>query len=354
MMGIDLPRCRGCVLVDAMQFVPILVVGFTIALMATPISRQLAMRLGVVDKPNQRKIHSDHKPLMGGLAIFSAFSLSLLLFGIVGADGGKVAAILGGATILATVGLLDDRFNLGVKIRLVAMIGASALMIASGIQIHLFNNAWLDIPLTIFWVVALTNAMNFLDNMDGLTAGLSFICALFFLLIGLAEGLPLVSSIAAALLGGALGFLIYNFNPASTFMGDMGALVLGYTLAALGIMLEFGRQPLSVTWIVPILVLGVPILDINLVILTRILEGRSPSQAGKDHVSHRLMSIGLSQRQTLLVLYSLCAFCGAMGLIVSEAPSDLALRLGVAMLALLFLIYVLMFYIRRRYQLTVQ
>ena len=334
-----------------MQFVPILVFGFAASLGLTPLSRQIAMRLGVVDKPNQRKIHLDHKPLMGGLAIYVAFTLSLLLFSppqhLV-----QLGAVLAGAAFLAFVGLLDDRYELGIKSKLVAQVIAAIMVIASGIFISLFKTSWLDYPLTVLWIVALTNAVNFLDNMDGLTAGLSAIAAAFFMGIAFTEGLTLVSSLAAAVLGSAVGFLVYNFNPASSFMGDMGALVLGFVLAVLGIKLEFADQPFSVTWMVPLLVLALPLFDICLVVVTRLAEGRSPGQAGKDHTSHRLMSLGLSQRKTLIVLYASCVFFGALGWLVSAAPASVAFWIGLFGLALLAVLYGLMFVIRQRYQLA--
>ncbi len=336
---------------DAMQFVPIMVFGFAASLGLTPVSRQIAMRLGVVDKPNQRKIHHDHKPLMGGLALYLGLALALILFSppqhMV-----EFGAVLAGAAFLALVGLMDDRYNLGIRVRLVAMVVAALALIFSGIQIHLFGTPWVDIPLTILWVLAVTNAANFMDNMDGLTAGFSAICSAFFMLIALTQGLTLVSSLAAALLGSAVGFLIYNFNPSSIFMGDMGALVLGFILAVLGIKLKFGTQPLGVTWMVPLLVLALPLFDICLVVFTRLLEGRSPAQAGKDHTSHRLMSLGLSQRQTLFILYSACAYFGMMGLVVSAAPPDVALGIGLANFALLAILFLVMMLIRRKFQLS--
>src|SRR5689334_2284458 len=260
---------------DAMQFVPILIVGFAASLGFTPVSRRIAMRLGVVDKPNQRKIHHDHKPMMGGLAIYGALVLSLLLFSPPQYLR-EFGAILAGAFFLGVVGLLDDRYNLGIRIRLVAMIIASLGLVASGISIQLFKSPWIDIPLTVLWVVTIINAANFMDNMDGLTAGFTAIAAGYFVVIAFSQGLTLVTSLAAALAGSAVGFLIYNFNPASVFMGDMGALVLGFVLAVLGIKIKFGVQPPSVTWMVPLLVLALPIFDITLVVVTRLLEGRSP------------------------------------------------------------------------------
>lgn len=334
---------------DSMQFVPILIVGFAASLGLTPLSRQLAMRLGVVDKPNQRKIHQDHKPMMGGLAIYVAFLISLLLFSpprhLV-----EMGALLSGTAFLALVGLVDDRYELGWSTKLIAQLIAASVLIAAGIHINLFRNPLIDYPLTLLWVLMLTNAVNFLDNMDGLAAGLTAIAAGFFLFIAYMEGLTLVSSLAAALLGSAVGFLIYNFNPASTFMGDMGALVLGFILSVLGIKLRFGEQPLSVTWMVPLLVLALPLFDISLVMLTRYLEGRKLTQAGKDHTSHRLLSTGLSQRQTLGLLYGFCIFFGTLGLLVSAAPPAVAFRVGIAGFVLLALLFGLMFYLRRRFQ----
>lgn len=336
---------------DALQFVPILMFGFAASLGLTPLSRQVAMRLGVVDKPNQRKIHLDHKPLMGGLAIYAALALSLLLFSPP-QHMAEFGAVLAGAAFLALVGLMDDRYNLGIRIRLLAMTLAALALVAVGIQIRLFNTPLVDTPLTILWVLTVTNATNFMDNMDGLTAGFSAICAVFFLVIALTQGLTLVSSLAAALLGSAVGFLIHNFNPSSIFMGDMGALVLGFVLAVLGIKLRFSDLPVGITWMVPLLALALPLFDITLVVVTRLMEGRSPAQAGKDHTSHRLMSLGLSQRQTLLILYGACAYFGLMALVVSAAPPDVALGVGLANLALLGLLFVVMMIVRRRFQLN--
>ncbi|MCK6580544.1 MAG: undecaprenyl/decaprenyl-phosphate alpha-N-acetylglucosaminyl 1-phosphate transferase [Anaerolineae bacterium] len=336
---------------DPLLFVPVMVVGFATALGMTPLSRAIALRLGVVDKPNQRKLHTDHKPLMGGLAIFAGFTLAILLF-VLPHHLLELGALLLGAALLAVVGLIDDRYDLGIRVKLVAQAVAAGILILGGIHIQLFNTPLLDYPLTVLWVVTLTNAVNFLDNMDGLSAGLSAIAGLYFTFLAYNEGVALVGVLAAALAGSAIGFLIYNFNPASTFMGDMGALVLGFVLSALGIELRFGAQPLSVTWMVPILVLALPLFDICLVVFTRLSEGRSPGQAGKDHTSHRLLSLGLSQRRAIFVLYGGCAVFGALGVLVSREPPERALWIGFGALALLGGLFLLMMFIRRRYQLN--
>lgn len=334
---------------DTLQFLPIMVVGFAASLGLTPLSRQIAMRLGVVDKPSPRKVHQVPMPLMGGLAIYVAFALSLLLFSppqyIV-----EFGAVVAGATFLAFVGFMDDRRNLGIRTRLIAMAIAAVVLVVAGIQIRLFKTPWLDVPITIVWVMAICNALNFLDNIDGLAAGLSAIAAAFFLVIATMQGLTLVSSLAAALLGSAVGFLVYNFNPSSTFMGDMGSLVLGFVLSVLAIKLKFDAPTFDATWLVPVFVMVLPVFDINLVVFTRLAEGRSPGQAGKDHTSHRLMSLGFSQRQILFILYGMCTLFGILAVLVSAVPAAVGWQIGIVSLVVLAGLYAAMIYIRERYQ----
>lgn len=335
---------------DPLVFLPIMVVGFVMSLGLTPLSREIAMRLGVVDRPSSpRKANAEYKPLMGGLAMYTSFALALLLFSLPNYLM-ELGGVVLGATVLAGIGLWDDRYELGIRPKLLAMVLVALVLIVAGIQIRLFKTPWLDIPLTVLWIVTIINAVNFLDNMDGLAAGLSTIAAAFFMLIALIQGQTLVSSLAAAIFGSTLGFLVYNFNPASTFMGDMGALVLGLVLAVLGIKLSFEAQPLTITWMVPLLVLALPLFDIVLVVVTRLSEGRSPGEAGKDHTSHRLMSLGFRPRVTLFALYAFCILFGALGLLVSVAPPNVAFRLGLFGIGLLALLFVVMMSVRRRYQ----
>jgi UDP-GlcNAc:undecaprenyl-phosphate GlcNAc-1-phosphate transferase len=333
-----------------LQFIPIIIVGFATSLGLTPLSRQIAMRLGVVDKPNApRKTHKDHKPMMGGLAIYISLTLSVLLFSPP-QHIRELLAIVAGAGLLTVVGAFDDRYNLSWRLRFMMQFLAAGVLVLSGIQIRLFGIALIDIPITLLWVVALTNSTNFLDNMDGLTAGLTSIAAGWFLLIALTQGQVLVSLLAAAIFGSAVGFLTYNFAPSSTFMGDMGALPLGYLLATLAIKLNFAAQPLGVTWMIPILVLALPIFDINLVVWTRLAEGRSPTQAGRDHTSHRIQSVGFDARKTLFILYAMCALFGGIAFLVSAAPTYLAMRLGIFGIGTLLLLWACMWWIRARYQ----
>ncbi|MCY3832891.1 MAG: MraY family glycosyltransferase [Chloroflexi bacterium] len=330
-----------------LQFIPIMIVGFGAALCLTPLTRQIAMRLGVTASPSKRNIHSRHMPLMGGAAIYLAFVLSVLLFSppdhLI-----ELGAIVAGATLLALIGYLDDRRHLSPRIRLLVMTVAAAVAILSGVQIRLFNTPLVDIPLTLFWIVALINAVNWIDNMDGLAAGTAAITAGFFLLLALSQGQILVSMLAAAIFGSALGFLIYNYNPSSTFMGDMGAYTLGFVLAILAIKLKFAAQPLNVTWMAPVLVLALPILDINLAIFTRLLERRPLMQGGTDHVSHRLLRLGLTQRQTLTLLYLFSGAYGLVALAISQAAVERALVIGGGALATLVFIFCLLVILRWR------
>lgn len=330
-----------------LQFIPIMIVGFGAALCLTPLTRQIAMRLGVTAAPNKRNIHSRHVPLMGGAAIYVAFVLSALLFSppdhLV-----ELGAIVAGATLLALIGYLDDRRHLSPRIRLAVMTVAALVATATGVQIRLFNHGLIDIPLTLFWIVALINAVNWIDNMDGLAAGTAAIAAGFFLLLALSQGQVLVSMLAAALFGSAVGFLIYNFNPSSTFMGDMGAYTLGFVLAVLAIKLKFAAQSLNVTWMVPVFVLALPIVDMNLAIATRLLERRPLMLAAKDHIAHRLLNLGLSQRKTLALLYCFSIAYGLLALIISQAETNQALLIGGGGLLLLLLLFGLLIALRWR------
>jgi len=330
-----------------LQFIPIMIVGFGTSLCLTPLTRQLALRLGVTAAPNPRNIHRFYAPLMGGAAIYIAFVLSLLLFSPPDYLR-ELGAIVAGATMLAWVGYLDDRRHIRPLLRLAVMTFAALVAVLAGVQIRLFNIPLIDIPLSLFWIVALINAVNWIDNMDGLAAGSAAISAGFFLILALSQGQILVSMLAAAIFGSACGFLIYNFNPSSTFMGDMGAYTLGFVLAILAVKLKFAAQPLNVTWVIPILVLALPILDINLAIAARLLERRPLMQASKDHISHRILHLGASQRQTLILLYLLSIVSGFAALYISQAAVSLALALGGACLLLMGMLFLALLRIKPR------
>lgn len=307
-----------------MEFVPTMIASFLLALILTPAARRLAYRFDVLDQPSSRKVHTTATPYLGGMAIYGGLVLALLLFTpniyLV-----EMLVIGAGASWLALIGLIDDRNGLGFKIKLAAQALAAGGLVLAGIRIDLLGIPVIDAVLTVIWVVAITNALNFLDNMDGLAAGLTGIASGFFFILAVGEGQGLVASLAAAICGAAIGFLVFNFNPATIFMGDMGSQVLGFVLAVLAIKLRFST-PLSIaTWSVPVLVLGLPIFDITLVVFTRLREGRSPAEAGKDHTSHRLAQMGLGNRNAVLALYAACIALGSVAVWVSRSTPETAL-----------------------------
>ena len=267
----------------------------------TPIMRQLAPRLGLVDQPSSRKLHVSPTPLMGGVAMYGGIILVLLVF----QENFRVdqlASILIGATWMSFLGVWDDRWGITPLLKLAGQIAGALFLVLTGIQVDFLPYQALDVLVTVVWVVGITNAVNLLDNMDGLSGGIVATAAAYFLLMAIMSGQYLVGALAAALLGGCLGFLIYNFNPASIFMGDTGSLFLGFLLAALAIKLRFPDNFAVVTWMVPVMALGVPILDTSLVFVSRLRRGKNPlTTPGKDHLSHRLVGIGLTQKEAVLL-----------------------------------------------------
>ncbi len=301
------------------RYVLILASALLLAMGSTPIARWTARRLGVLDRPNARKLHASPIPLLGGVAIYVAFIAALVLFG----DRfyvNQVVGILLGATLVSFMGLWDDHRSLSPWLRLGGQILAAWILILSGVQVYLFEWNGLNLAITLLWVVGITNAFNFLDNMDGLSGGLAVIAAAFYLLMALMNDQYLVGALAAALLGACLGFLMYNFNPASIFMGDSGALFLGFVLAAVGIKLRFPENVHIVTWMVPVLVMGLPIFDMVLVVFSRLRRGLNPiTTPGQDHISHRLVKLGATPREAVLTCYLIAGALGVLALFVTQA-----------------------------------
>jgi len=291
---------------------------FLVALMVTALSipqiRRLAIGMGFVDLPAARKSHTEPIPLLGGVGIILGAMLALLLVVLFVYDTlpRTVIGLLLASGVVALVGLLDDRLGLPAWAKLAGQFVGFLVLAYFGIRVQLPIPDGLNYLITFIWLAGISNAINFMDNMDGLSAGISAVAAAFILLFGLVNGQFLVSALAAALLGACLGFLRYNFQPAQIYMGDAGSLFLGFLLAVLGIQLRFPENSSFVTWMVPVFVLGMAVFDMSLVVFSRIRRGISPNTAGKDHTSHRLVARGFSQREAVLILY-LCA--GALGMI---------------------------------------
>ncbi len=295
-----------------LPFVLIFLVALIVAMAATPVARRLAVVSGMVAIPNSRRAHQTPTPLLGGIAIYLGCAIALILFG----DRFYVAQLIGifvGATVVSFLGLWDDRSELPPLVKLAGQLVGAGLLMWTGIRVQIFPSLIIDGALTLLWIIGITNAMNLVDNMDGLSGGVATVASAFFLLLAVQSGQFLVASLAAALLGACLGFLYYNFNPASIFMGDSGSLFIGYVLAAVGLKLKFDNTDL-VTWMIPVLILGVPIFDTTLVVVSRLRRGVNPLVGGKDHISHRLVQLGWTHREAVMALY---LACGALGIIAT-------------------------------------
>jgi UDP-GlcNAc:undecaprenyl-phosphate GlcNAc-1-phosphate transferase len=305
-------------------------VGLIASMGLTVPVRQLALRVGMVDHPGPRKVHVQPMPLLGGLAIYLGVLIALL----VSMDGRALREVIGiyaGATLVAVVGVLDDRGLLHHQIKLFgAMPAAAIILLASGIRAQVFSNiwpgtpgVWADTALTLVWVVGITASFSILDHMDGLCAGVAAMASLFFAIFALESGQLLVSTMAAAVLGAAAGFLRWNFKPAKIFMGDGGAMFLGFLMATLALKL---RPVLTAghnaAWLIPVFILGSTIFDTTLISISRSRRGFLPfTTPGKDHTAHRLSNLFKSQRTAVLLMYALGAFFGLLALVISHLPA---------------------------------
>ena len=300
-------------------------VAALISLIATPVVRKGAIRFGFMDIPkDERRVHKKAIPLSGGLAIFLAVLVGVLVF--LPVDGEKIAFLTGAALIVAT-GLYDDKFAMSAKAKFAMEILAAAVLIVGGIKITFFTNPfygtnllvnlqWLAIPITIFWVVGITNTINLIDGLDGLACGISAIASISLMFVAHRLNHGEMSMFAAILAGSCIGFLPFNFNPAKIFMGDTGALFLGFTLSFLSIQ-GVMKSVALITVFIPVLILAVPVFDTTFAMIRRKLSGKSVTQADKGHLHHRLLRHGFNQKQTVLALYSVSVIFGIIGNIVS-------------------------------------
>ena len=323
--------------------------ALAVAYAVTPVARRTAIRLDIVDHPGGRKAHSVPVPYLGGVAIYLAFILILVLAVVPdGGDSGfsvatgQLIAIVGGASMMALIGLLDDRFDLSAGVKLLGQFTGACVLLAAQVEIH-FNHhvfAPLEAPITVVWVIGITNAFNLMDNMDGLAVGTAGIAATFFFMHAILA-LPLqnfVASLAAALAGACFGFLFHNWSPAKIFMGDAGSLFLGFILSSLALKLSLSTASPdlvqlalragytsgvtenlhAIALVAPVLVLGIPIFDTSLVTISRLRRGVKVSQGGRDHLSHRLVGAGLTQREAVMTLYLASCALGALSIVLTR------------------------------------
>jgi UDP-GlcNAc:undecaprenyl-phosphate GlcNAc-1-phosphate transferase len=304
-------------------------VPFIVALVLTPWLVRLARRVGVLDQPGARKLHVEPTPYLGGLAVVAASCAAGL------APGGtslQVITIVGCGVAIAMLGLLDDWRSQGPLLKVSVETVAACDLWLAGIRGGVFGAPWADLLVTIVWVVAITNAMNLLDNADGAATGVAAISALGLFVIAAVQGDLLIAALAVAVAGGCLGFLRYNFPPAKIFLGDGGSLVLGFLLAAIGLELDLVGPSGVVRGAIAVLAIGVPIFDLLLVVSSRSLAGRPVHVGGTDHVAHRLSKRGFSPTSVALTLMAGQVVCSVVALALFRAPVIIVVGGSLAML----------------------
>lgn len=312
--------------------------ALALALVLTPWVRKAAFKIGAIDQPDQRKVHSKIMPRMGGLAVYLAFAAATLLTQQLDE---RITGLLVGGLVIVLLGILDDIKGLPAKVKLLGQIAAATVVIPFGIQVEFITNpisgdpvylGFWGIPLTIFWIISVTNAVNLIDGLDGLAGGTSFIAALTLAAVtwqqsSLLGGFGLeVVGLALILAAATLGFLKYNFYPAKIFLGDTGSMFLGYALSTLAVM-GVAKAATAISVIVPMVILGIPLLDVFFAILRRYQSHRPIFQPDKEHLHHRMMALGFSHKQTVLAIYAVSLLLGISAFLLTVISTSQAVLL---------------------------
>lgn len=323
-------------------------IALFVALIATPAVIVLAAKTGAMDAPDARKVHKGPMPRIGGLAIYCGFMvaiLAILNFAELTQEvaNGVIGLLLGG-TLIVIIGLIDDYKNLPAKVKLLGQIMAACVVVYFDVRIDVITDPfgdylyleYLAAPATVFWIVGLTNTVNLIDGLDGLAAGVSTIASITIMLVALQEDVMIVALFTAALAGAALGFLRYNFNPAKIFMGDTGSMFLGFILAGISV-IGAVKCTATIALIVPILALGLPIMDTTFAIIRRYRGGVPIFKPDKGHLHHRLLDLGFSQRQAVLLMYVISALLGLSAVALNEVSGGMSIVIVVCVLLVVFL-----------------
>ncbi|ATP39057.1 undecaprenyl-phosphate alpha-N-acetylglucosaminyl 1-phosphate transferase [Solibacillus sp. R5-41] len=302
-----------------------LIVAFLASILLTPLVKRLAIRIGAVDAPNYRKVHARIMPRLGGLAIYGAFMIGIILLKVVtDFQSDYLYAILIAASIIVLTGVIDDMREISAKAKLLGQIVAACIVVfGGGIHIQEINLpfggeltfGWLGIPLTIVWIIGITNAINLIDGLDGLAAGVSTIALITLAVTAMLLGNGIVIAMAAILAAATIGFLFFNFHPAKIFMGDTGALFLGFMISVLAL-LGF-KNVTVIAFVIPVIMLGVPISDTFFAIVRRFRMKQKWSDPDKSHLHHRLLDLGFSHRQVVLLIYAMAGMFGLVSIIFS-------------------------------------
>ncbi|MCI9553974.1 MAG: undecaprenyl/decaprenyl-phosphate alpha-N-acetylglucosaminyl 1-phosphate transferase [Oscillibacter sp.] len=319
-----------------------LLAALVISFLMTPVVKTFAYKVGAVDVPKDaRRMHKVPIPRLGGLAIFIGFMVSVLILGNVRGNG-QMQSILLGSVIIVVLGVVDDIMALPAMLKFVVQIAAALIPALNGVVIQAFSNPnifsdslyWvlgpLSVPFTVLWIVAITNAVNLIDGLDGLANGVSAISATTMLVIALLASEGDVAVVMAALVGACVGFMPYNLNPAKMFMGDTGATFLGYILATMSIQGLFKFYAV-ISFAVPFLILGLPIFDTAFAFIRRIAHGQSPMHADRGHIHHRLIDMGLNQKQAVATLYVISAMLGLSAVVLTTGGEQKAMLFFLAL-----------------------
>jgi len=326
----------------------LLIFSFLLAFLSTKVIRRIATKLKILDHPNERKIHKKPIPLLGGLAIFVSYVITIFLnFSF----SRELKGVVIGGTIILIIGLIDDIKHIPATWKLISQVLASSILILYGVKLSFLPSTWWgnagEVLLTVIWVVGITNAVNFFDGMDGLATGLTVICSLSFFIVAEITGQQYLGFLTIALAGSCLGFLKFNFKPASIFLGDAGSTFLGFTLAGIAIMGGWAEKNPIVALSLPILVLSVLIFDMIYITIARVWDGRVRNfkewieYTGKDHLHHRLVALGFNETQTVLLIY-LIAACLGLGGINLLATEDLKIYFEFIQAFFIFMIVVIL------------
>ncbi len=321
-----------------LTYIIVFAAALFISYILTPAVKKLAFKVGAVDRPDARKVHDHLIPRLGGLAIYLGMVGAVLLLMDLTRE---IIGLLLGCTAIVIVGIWDDICQIPAKVKLAGQITAALVLVAFGIQIDWLTNPfdgilyldwYISIPLTVFWIIGFTNTVNLIDGLDGLAAGVSIIASISVFLMAIHMHQTDSAMITLALAGAAFGFLQYNFNPAKIFMGDTGSMLLGYTLAAVSIM-GVVKTAATIALVVPVIALGLPILDTVFAIVRRKMSGVPIFQPDKGHLHHRLLAMGMSQKQAVLAMYCISVFLGAVALLVASVNYQVGTVVVLAVLA---------------------
>lgn len=324
------------------------VISFVFTFATTPLVRRLAFKIGAIDVPkDKRRVHKKPTPRIGGIAMVFGFSVAVLCFS---EPSRQTLGLMLGLAIIFVMGIIDDCKDLNAKLKFIVQIIAALVVIFVGnIKIDVFTNPnifsdnpywilpdWLSIALTVLWIVFITNAVNFIDGLDGLAAGVSAIMSVSLVFIAVRSGEYATAVMGIALMGSCFGFLPFNFNPAKIFMGDSGSTFLGFMLATLSIQGVF-KSYAVISFAVPLLILGLPLFDASFAMIRRIFSGQSPMKADRGHLHHRLIDMGFSQKQTVFILYAISGVLGIAAVLLAESGFLRALLLLICVLIFLFI-----------------